>query len=299
MCFMLTVPSFSIMRPGTPHAVITVKDCLSVGGHFYSTATYELSAKSWMHEYYIHPYITNSEHPSALIFGLKTLEYFKTWIDSFSDDSWKNKFPPRFNMQRLAGLIVFLYYASELPPRLLRVPDSEKTEEAKWFHSHNFNHDIWRMWGLFSYIMKKYGSSLSVEIGAVEQLFLKRGRLTREAMGTAIRGKSIEATVKPLIDLDDSPDQTPVPIDVDTPDSYGFAHQVADSMDVDEAHIQRSNLIYGSSSEEEGDGDDSGDDSGDSDSGEEDEDEDEDQIEEEEDPEVQKVIKGQLSNFNI
>lgn len=53
------------MRANTVHAVFTPEPTICHGGHFYSTATMQESACSWVHAFVADYRITNTNHPPA------------------------------------------------------------------------------------------------------------------------------------------------------------------------------------------------------------------------------------------
>lgn len=50
------------MHPGVPHFVISLKDCLAVGGHFFFSALFSKSLRAIVLEHFFGKDITNTEH---------------------------------------------------------------------------------------------------------------------------------------------------------------------------------------------------------------------------------------------
>ena len=200
------------MRPGTPHLVLTFEDCLAVGGHFYSTATYELSLKSIMHEFYAGTVITNTHLPTAPIYLLKTLSYYHSWMESLGDDSWKEKFAPRFDARRLAALLVCCWYVPELPPMLPPILQSQKTAEEKWHKSAEHKHDAWRAAALAVHLLDVHGEDVRVASSHVEKRLLHSASFVREELGKRLRLPVLEKVLRPFVDsvvftsIEDLPD---------------------------------------------------------------------------------------------
>lgn len=61
------------MRPGTPHFIVGVEDCMTTGGHFYNRNNLEASMISMIMEHYMGDEITNTEHPTSPIILFKLL----------------------------------------------------------------------------------------------------------------------------------------------------------------------------------------------------------------------------------
>ena len=188
------------MRPGTPHFVLTAEDCLSVGGHFYSTATYELTLKSVMHEFYAGNVITNTHIPTAPIYLFKTLGYYHSWMHSLVDDSWDTQFAPRFNADRLAALLVTCWYVTELPPRMPPTLQSQKSAEEKWPKSSEHKHDAWRVGALARYVFEVHEMDLKVRALCVETRFLRRAKMAREDLGKRLRLPALERIMRAFVD---------------------------------------------------------------------------------------------------
>lgn len=66
------------MRPGTPHFVVTVEDCLALGGHFYNKETFSSTLSSIALEHYMGLALTNTDHPTAPLVLFKLLSLYQT-----------------------------------------------------------------------------------------------------------------------------------------------------------------------------------------------------------------------------
>jgi hypothetical protein len=64
------------MRPGTRHFVVTVEDCLAVGGHFYNKETIDRTAISIVYQHYLGVSITNTEHSDAVFILMKLVHRY-------------------------------------------------------------------------------------------------------------------------------------------------------------------------------------------------------------------------------
>lgn len=62
------------MQPGTPHFVVSLDDCLVIGGHFISSVCYDKSLMAMMLEHYAGTFVTNTEHPRCSILFFKLLD---------------------------------------------------------------------------------------------------------------------------------------------------------------------------------------------------------------------------------
>ena len=59
------------MKPGTPHAVVTTKPSLAVGGHFYNHDTFTQTLQCLIREHYIGRVVTNDRHTDTGIILFK------------------------------------------------------------------------------------------------------------------------------------------------------------------------------------------------------------------------------------
>ena len=62
---------YSIMHPGTVHAVMTSEHCLATGGHFYSNCVMFETLRSLVIEHYYGHLTTNTEHDTAIFYLFK------------------------------------------------------------------------------------------------------------------------------------------------------------------------------------------------------------------------------------
>ena len=78
------------MRPGTPHAVITLQKSVTIGKHFYSMSTIQDTAFSLMHSFILEKSITNTSHP-ACMFLIRQLITFvhRAYIKETLEDGGK------------------------------------------------------------------------------------------------------------------------------------------------------------------------------------------------------------------
>lgn len=65
------------MQPGTPHFVVTVEDCLALGGHFYNKETFSSTVHSIVLEHYMGLALTNTDHPTVPLTLFKLLSEYK------------------------------------------------------------------------------------------------------------------------------------------------------------------------------------------------------------------------------
>ena len=61
------------MMAGTPHAVLTLEDSLTEGGHFFSGLQYKRTLYSILAEHFCGKYITNASQHRAPLLLFKTL----------------------------------------------------------------------------------------------------------------------------------------------------------------------------------------------------------------------------------
>ncbi|TDL14726.1 hypothetical protein BD410DRAFT_845782 [Rickenella mellea] len=65
-----------LMRPGTPHFVVTVEDALAVGGHFYNRQTFSETLRALVLEHKYGANLTNTEHLTSPIILIKLLHEY-------------------------------------------------------------------------------------------------------------------------------------------------------------------------------------------------------------------------------
>jgi hypothetical protein len=64
------------MRPGERHHVITVEDCLAIGGHFYNRENFDRTAINMIHQHFLGAVISNTEHSEAVFILLKLVHRY-------------------------------------------------------------------------------------------------------------------------------------------------------------------------------------------------------------------------------
>lgn len=71
---------YSYMRPGQPHFVVSLNDCLAVGGHFYTSTNYESTLRGLITERFAGRMVTNTEHTTCPIVLFKLMDaHALTW----------------------------------------------------------------------------------------------------------------------------------------------------------------------------------------------------------------------------
>ncbi len=68
------------MHPGTTHFVVSVEDCLAVGGHFYSAPTLDKTMCSLVQEHFLGHLITNTMHSPCGISLLRCCRMLSVWL---------------------------------------------------------------------------------------------------------------------------------------------------------------------------------------------------------------------------
>jgi hypothetical protein len=79
-------PCRSYMRPDTPHAVLTTRHCLAVGGHFFSHDTFGYTLRGLMKDHFFGRFRTNAEHASS---GMVLFKLVKKYLDDHKDGDWQ------------------------------------------------------------------------------------------------------------------------------------------------------------------------------------------------------------------
>ncbi len=74
------------MRPGTPHFVMMVEDCVAVGGHFYSKENFFATLQAIALEHCMGISITNTEHPTVPLILFKLLTEYSELLQSADFD---------------------------------------------------------------------------------------------------------------------------------------------------------------------------------------------------------------------
>ncbi len=73
------------MRPGTPHFVVTVEDCMAIGGHFYSKENFLATLQAIALEHCMGVSITNTEHPTAPLILFKLMNEYSEILKFYTD----------------------------------------------------------------------------------------------------------------------------------------------------------------------------------------------------------------------
>ncbi|TDL13507.1 hypothetical protein BD410DRAFT_846876 [Rickenella mellea] len=85
-----------LMRPGTPHFVITVEDALAVGGHFYNRQTFSETLRALAFEHQFGANLTNTEHLTSPIILFKLLHSYCAVMDMahemWNPEGWPHSF---------------------------------------------------------------------------------------------------------------------------------------------------------------------------------------------------------------
>jgi hypothetical protein len=64
------------MRPGTRHHVVTVEDCLAIGGHFYNRDTFDRTAIGILQQHFLGVVLNNTEHSNATLILMKLVHHY-------------------------------------------------------------------------------------------------------------------------------------------------------------------------------------------------------------------------------
>lgn len=113
------------MHPGTPHFVVSVEDCLAVGGHFYSAPLFDKTMKALVIEHFIGHVVTNTGHSQCGIVLLKMMSYTKLLIERLQawegieggmDESRGHGSAWIPYEEEIAYLIVIICYLDQLDP---------------------------------------------------------------------------------------------------------------------------------------------------------------------------------------
>lgn len=65
------------MRPGVPHFVVTPRNCIAIGAHFYNTTQAYATLHSMIAEHYLGLHATNTEHLSSFLIWFKLLRRYE------------------------------------------------------------------------------------------------------------------------------------------------------------------------------------------------------------------------------
>lgn len=69
------------MRPATPHSVLSLDDCLTLGGHFFSKENFSRSVQAMLLENVAGQFITNTEHPTSPLVLAKLVGYYHNEVE--------------------------------------------------------------------------------------------------------------------------------------------------------------------------------------------------------------------------
>lgn len=70
------------MRPGTVHHVVTSKNCIAVGGHFFSSLMFSRTLDAVVVEHFAAEFITNTDHTEVHIVLFKMLQKYADAISA-------------------------------------------------------------------------------------------------------------------------------------------------------------------------------------------------------------------------
>ena len=70
------------MRPNTRHKVLTVQDCLVIGGHFYSPVCYDRTLTGIVYEHFFGSLITNQTHATSGLVLFKLLAKYHRYMSA-------------------------------------------------------------------------------------------------------------------------------------------------------------------------------------------------------------------------
>ncbi|KLO05144.1 hypothetical protein SCHPADRAFT_947151 [Schizopora paradoxa] len=125
------------MHPGVPHFVISLNDCLAVGGHFFSSALFSKSLRAIVVEHYFGKDITNTEHlSSGLAFFKATAGYLS--LCKLHKTQRPYALP---EWHQLASLLVLVIHLDQLDPLLPECSEDLVNPSATWHSTEYFAHD--------------------------------------------------------------------------------------------------------------------------------------------------------------
>jgi hypothetical protein len=64
------------MQPSCRHFVVTVEDCLAIGGHFYNSDTFDRTALGIVLQHFLGTTIINTEHSDATLHLMKLVHRY-------------------------------------------------------------------------------------------------------------------------------------------------------------------------------------------------------------------------------
>jgi hypothetical protein len=77
------------MRPNTRHYVVTVEDCLALGGHFYNRNNFSRTATGIIYQHFSGVATSNTEHSNATFILMKLVHSYHTLY--MQQDDWSVK----------------------------------------------------------------------------------------------------------------------------------------------------------------------------------------------------------------
>jgi hypothetical protein len=90
----------SYMQPGARHYVVTLDDCLAVGGHFYNRDNFDRTAVNIVYQHFLGVSISNTEHSDAVFVLMKLVhQYHKLyqqkgeWAEKMKKGKFHSTFP--------------------------------------------------------------------------------------------------------------------------------------------------------------------------------------------------------------
>ena len=180
---LIFLPSY--MRPGTPHAVLTLEPSIAIGGHFYSTMHFKRTLYSLVYEHLCGDFATNTANtraPSLLFRTFMSLDW-QLSVGTAQENGtsnlflsnclliiWTERFP---DCVQFAWLIVCIAHMNQLEPKVQDVAKGER-----WIGLPQFKAD-------YEYIVEKmkerviprwvetFGQQASKTLWAVEEEFVK------------------------------------------------------------------------------------------------------------------------------
>ncbi|PPQ75956.1 hypothetical protein CVT26_005784 [Gymnopilus dilepis] len=126
----------SLMRPSTPHIVLTPEPTICQGGHFYSTPTLKDTIIGIVHSFVCNKLITNTIHDPARALLRRIAQFFHEGLveGKFDQDSEEFEHLPKLDtfsgVLDLLSLCNAIILANALDPRTYSVPGQGEEEEA-------------------------------------------------------------------------------------------------------------------------------------------------------------------------
>lgn len=148
------------MRPCTKHFVVTTKDCIAVGGHFYSALAFNDTMMAMIVEHFAGDVVTNNQHSKSPLILFKLAEHYRSTmkttketpkgVHNFAKIKTKNKtshsrlaherfaytgiLPSHYQM---ACLVMIVLHADQLVPYLPR-----SSPDKLWHAEESFKKDF-------------------------------------------------------------------------------------------------------------------------------------------------------------